>query len=238
MIRSVESSSLHVLRAIEDEAIKGKTAQLNVFVSTDIAFYIFNNKRAMLQGIESSWKIAIYLLRDDTLVSPDYRFERVQVRREALIPPPPVSKPSEEKVEAEQAPSSEIPPSSKSSRSRSRRRFRKGDPRSVGGALPQTPLPELAREEDLVAPPVIRGPGIPSPIMKVAVAPLVVEEVMSPPSPVDETVPQAPVSRAKPKRRMRKPSPTKVPDPLPVTTQPTELESQEPRKGWWQRLIE
>ncbi len=83
MIRSVESSSLHVLRGIEEEAIQQKVSEIIVYVPTSIALYMLNQKRQALQDIESRWKISVRFARDDALIPPDYRIERIKLRREA-----------------------------------------------------------------------------------------------------------------------------------------------------------
>src|SRR5262249_20479187 len=44
-IRSTESTALHVLRAIEDEGIRRRSAEICVYVPTTIALYILNQKR-------------------------------------------------------------------------------------------------------------------------------------------------------------------------------------------------
>ena len=85
MIRSVESSSLHVLRAIEEEAIQQKLSEILVYVPTSIALYILNHKRKALLDIEARWKISVRFSKDDTLIPPDYRVERVRLRREPLM---------------------------------------------------------------------------------------------------------------------------------------------------------
>ena len=82
MIRSVESASLHVLRGIEEEAIQQKISEMVIHTSTSIALYILNQKRKVIQDIETRWKISIRFSRDDTLVSPDYRIERLRLQRE------------------------------------------------------------------------------------------------------------------------------------------------------------
>ena len=83
MIRSVESSSLHVLRAIEEEAIEQKVSEINVFVPTTIALYILNQKRKSLEALEDRWDISVSFSQDDTLTPPDYRIERSRLRRQA-----------------------------------------------------------------------------------------------------------------------------------------------------------
>ncbi len=85
MIRSVESSSLHVIRAIEEEAIQQKASELVVYVPTSIALYVLNQKRKLLQDIETRWKISVRFLPDDTLIPPDYRIERLRLQREAPL---------------------------------------------------------------------------------------------------------------------------------------------------------
>jgi len=89
MIRSVESSSLHVLRVIEEESIQQKVSEIIVYVPSSIAIYILNQKRKALQDIETKWNISVRFGRDDTLVPPDYRIERVRIKRDL---------PSEEKA--------------------------------------------------------------------------------------------------------------------------------------------
>ena len=98
MIRSVESSSLHVLRVIEEEAIQQKISEVIVHVPSSIALYILNQKRKALQDIEAKWNVSIRFARDDTLIPPDYRIERVRLKRELPVEEKPVSA-GEEKEE-------------------------------------------------------------------------------------------------------------------------------------------
>lgn len=82
MVRSVESSSLHVLRGIEEEAIQQKATEIIVYTPTAISLYILNQKRKALQAIEEKWKLSILFSKDDALIPPDYRVERVRLKRE------------------------------------------------------------------------------------------------------------------------------------------------------------
>lgn len=82
MIRSVESSSLHVLRAIEDEAMQQKGNEIIVHVPTSIALYMLNQKRKALEHIEDKWKLSVRFSRDDSLIPPDFRIERIRLRRD------------------------------------------------------------------------------------------------------------------------------------------------------------
>ena len=83
MIRSVESSSLHVLRAIEEEAIQQKVTEIIVYVPVSIALYILNQKRNMVHDMETRWNLTIRFSRDDTLIPPDYRIERIRLKPDA-----------------------------------------------------------------------------------------------------------------------------------------------------------
>lgn len=77
-VRSTESTSLHVLRAIEEEGIQGRSKEITVYVPTAVALYILNQKRAGLTQIEERYGFSVVLASDDSLIPPDYRLERVK----------------------------------------------------------------------------------------------------------------------------------------------------------------
>ena len=77
-VRSTESTSLHVLRAIEEEGIQGRSKEITVYVPTAVALYILNQKRAGLTQIEERHGFSVVLASDDSLIPPDYRLERVK----------------------------------------------------------------------------------------------------------------------------------------------------------------
>ncbi len=77
-VRSVESSAIHVLRAIEDEAARRRAAELHVYVAGAVAMYILNHKRDRLGAIERSHGLQVVLLADDKLVPPQIRVDRVR----------------------------------------------------------------------------------------------------------------------------------------------------------------
>jgi ribonuclease E len=82
MIRSVESSSLHVLRAIEEEALLQKVTEIIVYVPVSIVLYILNQKRKAVQDIETRYNLTVRFSKDDSLIPPDYRIERVRAKQE------------------------------------------------------------------------------------------------------------------------------------------------------------
>lgn len=87
LVRSVESMSLLVLRAIESEGVGGRSAEIVVSVPSGIDLYLLNQKRASLIAVENRYHMHVTIARDDTLVSPDYRIETLADRKaQANIP--------------------------------------------------------------------------------------------------------------------------------------------------------
>jgi ribonuclease E len=80
LIRSIESAALLVLRAIEEEGIKHRSAELQVTVAGNIALYILNQKRAMLADIEHRYGFSVRVMADDTLIAPEHRIERLKMK--------------------------------------------------------------------------------------------------------------------------------------------------------------
>ena len=77
VVRSTESSALHILHAIEDEGIQGHSTELTVHMSTVVALYILNQKRDSLIAMEERFGLKINIEGDNTLNPPDYRLERI-----------------------------------------------------------------------------------------------------------------------------------------------------------------
>lgn len=78
IIRSIESTSMQTLRAIEEEGLRHRTAELTVSVHPDVALYILNYKRTGLEDIQKRYDMNVYVLGDSELVPPDVRMERVK----------------------------------------------------------------------------------------------------------------------------------------------------------------
>src|SRR5690606_34717378 len=58
VIRDAESSALHVLRLLQEEAMKEGTAALHAQVPVDVATYLLNEKRADVSKIESRLNVS------------------------------------------------------------------------------------------------------------------------------------------------------------------------------------
>jgi len=80
VIRSVESAALHALRAIEEEGLRKRSAEVTVYVPTRIALYILNAKRGDLVRVEERYRFRVNLLADDELIAPDIRIERTRAK--------------------------------------------------------------------------------------------------------------------------------------------------------------
>lgn len=73
-IRTRDAACILVLRAIEEEGIRGRAAQLIVHLSNDVALYLFNNKRDHLAEIEERYNLKVKV-RVDGDVGAGYRIE-------------------------------------------------------------------------------------------------------------------------------------------------------------------
>jgi ribonuclease E len=80
VIRSTESTALTVLRAIEEEGIRNRSAEILVYVPTAIALYLLNQKRDALGSIEERYRFRVQIGRDDTLTPPDHRLDRLEAK--------------------------------------------------------------------------------------------------------------------------------------------------------------
>ncbi|HWK47390.1 MAG TPA: Rne/Rng family ribonuclease [Stellaceae bacterium] len=89
-IRSTESAALVVLRAIEEEGIRRRTAEVAIYVPTAIALYVLNQKREALGAIEKRYGFHVAILQDDALIQPAFRLERLRALTQAEIDALPV----------------------------------------------------------------------------------------------------------------------------------------------------
>ena len=103
-VRGTESAALHVLRGIEDEGGKRRSAEIVVHVAGSIALYILNQKRVRLAEIEQRFGLQVTFEADDSLLPPSMRIERVRAQTltdapmpvSQLAPPEPFEDPDEE----------------------------------------------------------------------------------------------------------------------------------------------
>ena len=77
-IRGTESSALHILRILTEEAMKENTGAVHAQVPVDVATFLLNEKRADLFGIEARLKVGVVLIPNIHLETPHYHIERVR----------------------------------------------------------------------------------------------------------------------------------------------------------------
>src|ERR1035437_5785638 len=77
-IRGTESSALHILRIIQEEAMKDSSAAIHAQVPVDVATFLLNEKRGDLHRIESRLKVPITLIPNPHLETPSYSINRLR----------------------------------------------------------------------------------------------------------------------------------------------------------------
>ena len=133
-IRSTESTALYVLRSIEEEGMRRRSAEICVYVPTTVALYILNQKRDSLAQLESRYGMRVLVARDDALIPPAFRLERLRAYEPAEAPilaVAPLTQASmleeeEDEDEVDEAPeTSDTEQNGEEERGRSRRRRRR-----------------------------------------------------------------------------------------------------------------
>ncbi len=77
-IRSTESAALHILRILEEEAMKENTGAVHVQVPVDVATFVLNEKRTDIQAIELRHKVNILLIPNVHLETPAHTITRLR----------------------------------------------------------------------------------------------------------------------------------------------------------------
>ncbi|HEX9449902.1 MAG TPA: Rne/Rng family ribonuclease, partial [Burkholderiales bacterium] len=77
-IRSIESSALHILRILQEEAMKDGTAAVHAQVPIDVATYLLNEKRNEFHSIETRLKVNVLLIPNTSLETPNYTVTRLK----------------------------------------------------------------------------------------------------------------------------------------------------------------
>src|SRR5271155_4983149 len=92
-VRSTESTALYVLRSIEEEGMRRRSAEICVYVPTTVALYILNHKRDSLVQLQTRYAIRVLVAQDDALIPPAFRLERLRAYgpAEAAVPAAPLT---------------------------------------------------------------------------------------------------------------------------------------------------
>ncbi|WP_018992341.1 Rne/Rng family ribonuclease [Aromatoleum toluclasticum] len=77
-IRSTESSALHILRILEEEAMKENTGAVHLQVPVDVATFLLNEKRSDIAHIEYRHKIQLIIIPNRHLETPHHEIIRLR----------------------------------------------------------------------------------------------------------------------------------------------------------------
>ena len=77
-IRSTESSALHIVRIIEEEAMKDNTGAVHCQVPVDVATFLLNEKRVDIAHIEMRHKVNIVVIPNRHLETPQHEIIRLR----------------------------------------------------------------------------------------------------------------------------------------------------------------
>lgn len=79
VIRGIESTALHVLRIIQEEAMKDNTGEVHAQVPVDVATFLLNEKRAELFAMEERLDVNVVLIPNIHLENPHYEINRIRI---------------------------------------------------------------------------------------------------------------------------------------------------------------
>jgi len=154
VIRDTESSALHVLRILQEEAMKESTAAVHAQVPVEVATFLLNEKRADIAKLEARLRVSVVLIPNKFLETPHYHIERLRHDDPRLDQP----KASFERA-AELAPSTDTPYNAGKIEAE---RERPKQEAVVKGIVPETPAPMAAVPAEV---------PVPAPLMQPAPAP-------------------------------------------------------------------
>ena len=77
-IRDTKSLALSILRLLEEEAIKERSAEVRAIVPVDVAAYLLNEKRAALTEIEQVTKARMLVIPNPNLETPHFEVQRLR----------------------------------------------------------------------------------------------------------------------------------------------------------------
>ncbi|MDN3649532.1 ribonuclease E [Reinekea marina] len=84
-IRDVKSLSLAILRLIEEESLKERTAQIRTIVPLAVATFLLNEKRDAISEIEKRNKVHVLVVPNPQMETPHYEVIRMRDDDESLV---------------------------------------------------------------------------------------------------------------------------------------------------------
>ncbi len=77
-IRDTKSLALVILRLIQDEAQKDRTAEIRVMVPVEVATYLLNEKRGAIRSIENANDLRVLVIPNPAMETPHYEVTRLR----------------------------------------------------------------------------------------------------------------------------------------------------------------
>ncbi len=77
-VRNIQSHGLSITRLIEEEALKEKTAEIQVQLPPEMATFIMNEKRSFIRDIEKRHSVSVMIIANPYLHSPQYSITRLK----------------------------------------------------------------------------------------------------------------------------------------------------------------
>lgn len=77
-VRSIQSHVLSIIRLVEEEALKEKTAEIQVQLPVEMATFIMNEKRDFILNIEKRHNVHVLVVANPYLHSPQYHITRLK----------------------------------------------------------------------------------------------------------------------------------------------------------------
>jgi ribonuclease E len=85
--RTIESSALAAIRAVEEFAVRGKAKRIRLKTSSDVALYLLNEKRDLLTQVDEVADVFTEVVGDDAFIRPHYELEVIQKREDKRADP-------------------------------------------------------------------------------------------------------------------------------------------------------
>ena len=79
LLRSDDNVALAILRALEEEGVRGRSKEVLVRAPIAIANFLMNGKREHIGDIEARYGMSVRIECDPTLVSPDFAIEKFKI---------------------------------------------------------------------------------------------------------------------------------------------------------------
>jgi ribonuclease E len=149
-IRGTESTALHVLRILQEEAMKENTGAVHAQVPVDVSSFLLNEKRAEIQKLEGRLKVNIVLVPNPHLETPHYKVQRLRHEELNEMEHVPASYELVERPEEPQAPGAEAEPK------------RERQEAAVKAITPEQPAP-MSVEQQPRPPRPVAQPAAPAP---------------------------------------------------------------------------